>query len=1813
MLTRCTSGAFLRSLLGLLPLLVNFHHTPHHSLNTGLSAKLDSAQPEPLPTLFGYWNSFSFASMTDNLPSIRDIAGVKGSRTLPGKPRSETNEGSQPKKDRNRLSNALQVMGAPASMGQAQPRVAFPEMIRKGLFSKKKINKYDVKEERALPPVQIGRKKPEHTVIVIDGVEVRTTAKAHQNLLSHVPIDPNWKPQSESISVKGIKSRDRERDKWISSLLSDVNFVNPKGKDGWQAQSLLSDIAHGDCVARGRTVYNWLYHGTHMGQSFSEHYLNIPDALKAHVNLVEDVCLMAHHLILSRNTFDRYIAIVNFCKLRGSRLGFTSTLIGIATDLFRTCTGSVGLDPELEKRLHREVCENLSYSAQSEFYEAQNMEHDNVFAEARHYLGMYDRLKETAIYKKLYKFSLYVLSLGLLQGVNIDFHSCNFTKFEADAIKRTHRPGVEMIHCMLDTVCFVCDRGMQYFNTNDPMVIFHSGASYEKWLFDAERLVRESKLLSNPEPHGISRFRYLNELKSNIEKGKSISKFSSGLERYEKMTIMRLLNELQLCESAEVTRKSAQEPRKDPFGILIHGSSSICKSQLKQILFYHYGKVFKLPTTADYMYTRSPADEFWSGFNSTQWCIVMDDIAFLKPNGELDPTLKELLQVKNSVAYVPPQADLCDKGRTPIRAELLIGTTNCKDLNLHAYFSCPFAVARRMSYVVTAKIKPAYAKYNIMADSSKIPVTEDGEYMNIWNFSVSIPIPAANIDTDNQRTTYKLIKEFTEINDFLAWYISEAKIHDEAQKKAKSADTTMMDVEVCTDCYRPLSGCSCDEFFEAQADSQDTESLEDNPTESQAAPVANQDIPVADQDVSVEDFDIIAFLQKQNMSWHLKSKLWVAVQILEHNLITSESLPEFSPHVAYWLTVPYYFWFYCAFYYFITSFQFGFWMFILFSALSYFLITYFWIIIAYCLMFRYGDLWKLKIARMVCSNDLECARLIFRLSGNMIKHKYYSSKHLRVLVAFLSSAVVLRSIYNMWRSSGMESQHSVGVVPKPTTTEKPTFYYHDPYKPSSVDISGESKCAQGHILLGKLSRATARFNMRMDNIPGKVHSTTAVNVRGNLWVFNKHAYKGGTGTMDIILEDCAQNVSRNVFGVHFGPSDIRSAKNSDLVIIELRAVPPGSSLLKYFPKDKPIEGRYRGTYVMRDRSGTLRMSQISNIHSGTCPVFSVPGYHGHVNVDTQNGDCGSICLADIDGSQVLLGSHTCGKTGKVFFQHISQRMLNALQDTYTPQVESGTISISAPGYERKLGPIHQKASVRFLEKGTVGVIGSFTGYRAKHKSKVTRTFIHPYVKKLGYNDEYGPPAMDWRPWHIAIKDMSTPSHTYNSEVLRKCEDAFFNDIVAQLGDKIKQLEVYNLDVALNGADGVTYVDQINKSTSAGNPFKKSKKNFMTVDDSGKITGIDDVIMKRIEEIEKCYSEGKRFHPQFCAHLKDEPVSAAKMKSGKTRVFMGGEFAWMLVVRKYFLSHIRLIQNNPFIFEAMPGIVAQSKEWQELHDYLTKFGKKRLIGGDYRFFDKRMCAIFVLAAFSILIRLGELAGWPEEDLIMLRCISYDVAYHEVDFNGDFLEFQGNPSGHPLTVIINCIVNSLYMRYAYYYVSKKPVSTFRENVNLSTYGDDNLMNVSPNCPDFTHTRIAVALRLIGVEYTMADKEAESVPYISIEEATFLKRSFRYDEHIGAVVGPLESSSFDKMLTTCVRSASLCPEAHSICVIETAQREYFFYGKDVFDEKQAMFRRIVSEAGLEQWVRDSTFPAYCDLLREFWLRFGDEQSAVAAVARL
>nr|WPR18351.1 MAG: RNA-dependent RNA polymerase [Chemarfal virus 173] len=173
----------------------------------------------------------------------------------------------------------------------------------------------------------------------------------------------------------------------------------------------------------------------------------------------------------------------------------------------------------------------------------------------------------------------------------------------------------------------------------------------------------------------------------------------------------------------------------------------------------------------------------------------------------------------------------------------------------------------------------------------------------------------------------------------------------------------------------------------------------------------------------------------------------------------------------------------------------------------------------------------------------------------------------------------------------------------------------------------------------------------------------------------------------------------------------------------------------------------------------------------------------------------------------------------------------------------------------------------------------------------------------------------------------------------------------------------------------------------------------------------------------------------------------------------------------------------------------------------------------------------------------------------------------------------------------------MRYCYTLLNPdNNCQGFKENVSLMTYGDDNVMGVRESIPWFNHTAIQTELAKIGVEYTMADKESESVPYINISDVTFLKRAWRWDEDVKAWLAPLEEASIQKSLTVWVPSGTINKWEQMIQVMNSASNEYFFYGRKKHNEMRSIFLKMASQPPFAYYMQESHFPDFDQLVERF-----------------
>lgn len=113
---------------------------------------------------------------------------------------------------------------------------------------------------------------------------------------------------------------------------------------------------------------------------------------------------------------------------------------------------------------------------------------------------------------------------------------------------------------------------------------------------------------------------------------------------------------------------------------------------------------------------------------------------------------------------------------------------------------------------------------------------------------------------------------------------------------------------------------------------------------------------------------------------------------------------------------------------------------------------------------------------------------------------------------------------------------------------------------------------------------------------------------------------------------------------------------------------------------------------------------------------------------------------------------------------------------------------------------------------------------------------------------------------------------------------------------------------------------------------------------------------------------------------------------------------------------------------------------------------------------------------------------------------------------------------------------------------------------------------------------------------------MPYIPISTASFLKRTWKFDEELKEYLCPLEHESIEKSLMVWTRSKTICWEEQAIAVISSAAREYFFYGRKAYQKRSELLKELVTSLGIENYLlfdrngNSITFPTFDSLVEQF-----------------
>lgn len=617
------------------------------------------------------------------------------------------------------------------------------------------------------------------------------------------------------------------------------------------------------------------------------------------------------------------------------------------------------------------------------------------------------------------------------------------------------------------------------------------------------------------------------------------------------------------------------------------------------------------------------------------------------------------------------------------------------------------------------------------------------------------------------------------------------------------------------------------------------------------------------------------------------------------------------------------------------------------------------------------------------------------------------------------------------------------------------------------------------------------------------------------------------------------------------------------------------------------------------------------------------------------GFCGNVLFNAVRGCNAIYGIHNSGhpSDGACAFVPVLREDIDYfLRNSPIVDVQDmlGEVYPAEAGqlvHQRDKQSFHRKNAFGFCEP-TDGspcrlwlTVGNACQIELKSKFKESRFVDWWLESKIRVGSEFRrimdtvmcvprlPASWRWLPQYRFAEIVTQAKEFISPSVVRGLANKYLDRLLSnsQFVERLRHARPLELDEAVNGITGARFIKSLNMQSSAGYPYNKPKKDICCL--SGFKYLLPQYVIDRFGVMVSRLKQGKIAGIIFTASVKDEPVSAKKIHSdiqdkrpsevpkdeldaaitagfGKIRVFQAISLEGCLIIRTFYLMLVSLLQEFRFLSCIAVGLNCFSCEWDELYAHMTPdWGDgHNFICGDFSNYDQRISTEFLKNAWWILREL-----WMHTDYFhrldaaardafvrMLDVISVEMSNPLSWFWGDLVHLQGgNASGHPLTVIINGIVNYMYMLYAFTQIY--PDKDFDEMVRFMTYGDDNVLTVHPSCPEFNQIEITRVLAEVGIVYTSSDKKIVSDPYE--KELVFLKRTWKkssYEidgERYDYYACPLDWSSFSKTLSV-EKKMGADNDVRMISVLLSLSLEMMQYGPATHNSFLSEAQRFLDE---------------------------------------
>lgn len=407
--------------------------------------------------------------------------------------------------------------------------------------------------------------------------------------------------------------------------------------------------------------------------------------------------------------------------------------------------------------------------------------------------------------------------------------------------------------------------------------------------------------------------------------------------------------------------------------------------------------------------------------------------------------------------------------------------------------------------------------------------------------------------------------------------------------------------------------------------------------------------------------------------------------------------------------------------------------------------------------------------------------------------------------------------------------------------------------------------------------------------------------------------------------------------------------------------------------------------------------------------------------------------------------------------------------------------------------------------------------------------------------------------------------------------------------------VLTYEEAVAGVPGVPFMDGINRSSSPGYPYclknpGKGKSFWVGREGPYDFSSVGAKQLRRdVDELVRDASLGIRSPIVYVDYLKDELRPKSRVVAGQTRQFMSCPMHYLIAVKQYFGDFARSICANNKFNGVTVGIDCVS-EWKTLISVLQAEGDRYYIAGDYKSFDAKLP--YAVSDRVLQIIQDFYYNATDEERRVRQILFADIVNSRHISNGVIYEYHGgNPSGQPLTAVLNSIANLLMLHAVLMRASRQLGENYLQWTTFATNGDDHIIGL-PNRSQISHEMIAqIMADMWGYEYTDELKGSGPVGRRKLSEINYLKRGFA---KIGStVVCPLSLDTLRETIHWCRKGFT--------------RQEFKLRVEEVFLE-YSMHGRAVFETYVPHIVR-----AYASVYPEDNLRYTRWAGALKAIAEL